>query len=175
MVISISRNLKLFTCSTSAPLMLSGVWVFVSFFQKSTISSLVLLKLSNRLLSVHHSAGLLITSKYKLIMQPVCVHACMCVHTHLLFCFVLHSFTAQASVQHLLASTCKINDRCDQEPRGEALFKILSYESFISDQVGVSHLLIWHPFSLFSMPAPCSALCKSGVSIMMDLIWIVKL
>ena len=57
----IPRNLKQFTRSTSAPVMSTQVCVFASFFLKSTISSLVLLTLSSRLFSVHHSATLLIS------------------------------------------------------------------------------------------------------------------
>ena len=57
-----SRDLKLFTCSTSAPMMWTGVCIF---FQKSTINSLVLLILSSRLFSLHHSVKL-ISSWYEL-------------------------------------------------------------------------------------------------------------
>lgn len=48
----IPRNLKLVTCSTIILLMLIGVWVLPLFFQKSTVSSLVLVGLRSKLLSV---------------------------------------------------------------------------------------------------------------------------
>ncbi len=63
-VILIPRKLKLFTCYTSAPLMQTGVYVFISFFLKSTISSLVSLTII-RLFSVHHCVRLLISSQYE--------------------------------------------------------------------------------------------------------------
>ena len=64
-VMLIPSNLKLLTCSTSAPPMERGMCVFASFFLKSSISLLVLLTLSSWFFSVHHSARLLISSPYE--------------------------------------------------------------------------------------------------------------
>ena len=50
------RNLKLSTISTDGPLMEMGVWLPLDFL-KSTMISLVLLVLSERLLLSHHRVG----------------------------------------------------------------------------------------------------------------------
>ena len=70
------RNLKLLTLSTVVPSMLSGACTLLPRL-KSTISSLVLLMLRERLLAVHHSARSFTSSLYapssSLVMLPMTV------------------------------------------------------------------------------------------------------
>lgn len=55
-VMLLLRSLKLFTCSTSVPLMQTRVWIFASSFLKSTVSSLESKK------EIHYKSSVLICS-----------------------------------------------------------------------------------------------------------------